>query len=283
MVRYKLFALAASAGCAALIAGTTQAQAQQQYNLCDIENVPASFIERLRDRPDFNAIAQRVANSCPGSLEALTGTATASVGGAAASGGGADEYNLCDIEEVPEDVRARVRGRADFDEILLQMTEVCGDSALILAEGPTASVAQGFSGRRTPEPNENIGGSLNGGGGNGGQSDESEEPAEEDDVDIDFGGDDGGDDSSGDDTSDDGDDTTDDGGDTTDDGDDTTDDGDDTTDDGDDTTDDGDDSTDDGDDTSDDGDDNNGQFGCDGCGPGNSEPNENSGVDGDGK
>ncbi len=171
MVRYKLFALAASAGCAALIAGTTQAQAQQQYNLCDIENVPASFIERLRDRPDFNAIAQRVANSCPGSLEALTGTATASVGGAAASGGGADEYNLCDIEEVPEDVRARVRGRADFDEILLQMTEVCGDSALILAEGPTASVAQGFSGRRTPEPNENIGaigGSPNSGGGNGG-------------------------------------------------------------------------------------------------------------------
>jgi hypothetical protein len=50
------------------------------------------------------------------------------------------QWNVCDWERIPEHVVTRITKRADYDEILRRMFNVCPDSALGLTDRPTASV-----------------------------------------------------------------------------------------------------------------------------------------------
>ncbi|MBW4708107.1 hypothetical protein KX928_09935 [Roseobacter sp. YSTF-M11] len=56
----------------------------------------------------------------------------------------AKEYNVCQLETIPEHIRKRITKRADFADILSRMFEYCPDSALALTEAATASINENF-------------------------------------------------------------------------------------------------------------------------------------------
>ncbi len=69
------------------------------------------------------------------------------------------EYNLCQIDTVPESVIERTIRHPEFGKILERMLVLCPEAALSLTEAATAAVAG------SPDEEPDFGGSDNGGSG----------------------------------------------------------------------------------------------------------------------
>ncbi|MGC3936798.1 hypothetical protein ACOTTU_03225 [Roseobacter sp. EG26] len=52
----------------------------------------------------------------------------------------AKEFDVCQLETVPEYIRTRITRRADYAEILERMFDSCPDAALALVEAATAAI-----------------------------------------------------------------------------------------------------------------------------------------------
>ncbi|MFK7746417.1 MAG: hypothetical protein AB8B47_15290 [Roseobacter sp.] len=53
----------------------------------------------------------------------------------------AQQWNMCQWEEIPTNVLERVVRRSEYPDLLERMFDVCPDAALALTEAPTGSVA----------------------------------------------------------------------------------------------------------------------------------------------
>mgnify|MGYP001794302538 CR=1 FL=1 len=122
----------------------------------------------------------------------------------------AASFNLCKAADIPGSTLQRIRQRDDFADLLSQVVQVCPAQALILTDGPTASISgasaddgNGFSeGGETASPADDVddepdGGGAPGGGGNDAPDDE-DDGGKDDDGGEDTGGDDDGGDDGGD-------------------------------------------------------------------------------------
>ena len=99
----------------------------------------------------------------------------------------AASFNLCKAADIPGSTLQRIRQRDDFADLLSQVVQVCPAQALILTDGPTASISgasaddgNGFSeGGETASPADDVdvepdGGGAPGGGGNDAPDDEDD-------------------------------------------------------------------------------------------------------------
>ncbi|MEP2028909.1 MAG: hypothetical protein ABJI96_09430 [Paracoccaceae bacterium] len=91
----------------------------------------------------------------------------------------AEEFNMCDLHAVPEQIKRKVTRRADYDDILRLMFSNCPEAALALTEAATAAIGTTkfpiYERLGDPSPGSvsakddgNNGGGNNGGGNNGG-------------------------------------------------------------------------------------------------------------------
>lgn len=68
----------------------------------------------------------------------------------------AEQYNMCQWQDIPNGVLNRIQNRDDFPGILDQMFTFCPESALALTEAPTGSVSDG------PDSRDSEGDRVNG-------------------------------------------------------------------------------------------------------------------------
>ena len=62
----------------------------------------------------------------------------------------AEEYDMCELGTVPDNIKRKIIRRSDFESILRRMFSNCPDAALALTEAATASIL-------IPEPPERNG------------------------------------------------------------------------------------------------------------------------------
>ena len=86
---------------------------------------------------------------------------------ASASAEQTNKWNMCNWEQIPENVVQRITNRADYDDILRRMFDACPDSALSLTDRPTAtlSINEDAAGDRVNSSDGNGGPSGNPGRG----------------------------------------------------------------------------------------------------------------------
>lgn len=157
---------------AALAAGAVQAQDADDLRrvpLCTLPYempLPASVLDRIRGREDFEDLLRYSSENCPETALILTDGATASTGGtgggaAAGAGGGDRSLPVCRLEEAwPLSQRAlnRIRSGGEFEDLLRYTSENCPEVALLLADTATATVPGGGDegetggGREGPNP-----------------------------------------------------------------------------------------------------------------------------------
>ena len=71
----------------------------------------------------------------------------------------AEQYNMCRLDTVPDNIKRKISRRSDYKNILGLMFEHCPESALALTEAATASIGQESSddGERKGEPSPDSG------------------------------------------------------------------------------------------------------------------------------
>ena len=71
----------------------------------------------------------------------------------------AEQYDMCRLETVPDNIKRKISRRSDFKNVLQLMFENCPESALALTEAATASIGQESSddGERKGEPSSDSG------------------------------------------------------------------------------------------------------------------------------
>ncbi|ABG31808.1 hypothetical protein CEP88_01150 [Roseobacter denitrificans] len=80
---------------------------------------------------------------------------------ASASAEQTNKWDMCNWENIPQNVVMRITNRADYDDILRRMFEACPESALSLTDRPTASLSstRDALGQRDNSGGENTGSS----------------------------------------------------------------------------------------------------------------------------
>lgn len=149
---------ALSLATAFVAAGAVQAQETDDLRrvpLCSLPYempLPASVLDRIRAREDFEDLLRYSSDNCPETALILTDGTTAAIGGATAGaeigGEATDERRLplCRIyEELPLSQRVlnRIRNSDNFEDLLLYASENCPEVALLLADTATATVPEG--------------------------------------------------------------------------------------------------------------------------------------------
>lgn len=78
---------------------------------------------------------------------------------ASASAEQTNKWNMCNWQQIPENVVERITNRTDYDDILRRMFSSCPDSALSLTDRPTAtlSVNEDSAGDRVNSGDDNDG------------------------------------------------------------------------------------------------------------------------------
>ncbi|MEL6168013.1 MAG: hypothetical protein AAFR35_04935 [Pseudomonadota bacterium] len=153
-------------------------------DLCRYDGgLPANVASAIQDRSDYPELLGYMAENCPEDALALSDTATASVASSTATGGaddpaaGREGINLCSYRNgMPVRLQRRLERRADYDELLAQVFEVCPEVGLVLGDRATGSTG-GSGGREDDNEDDgtsNIvpvsGGGSGGSGGDGGGS-----------------------------------------------------------------------------------------------------------------